>query len=255
MFSKISVFGCYLLAYFYVIIGAFNDGMTSYYLAIPFMFFLAVELTLSIYRNSFLSLANGVCLGFAVLVIMSDTAAMRLIYPAVGEEIVLAQDGELDYGLYFPFSMLGKGDADKRRKLSSKPNAVDGSQVYSVKKGAKFLITHQHVSGHPNFSTQYIYQVDAYDDEFSSKFIKHAQMLPIDEDNLNEAYTSLPQDQLYIRKVPGDNEGILKFPDVEKKSVFLALGDIFLYLIVYLPLLILFGVMWVNTLRRRFKNE
>jgi hypothetical protein len=97
--------------------------------------------------------------------------------------------------------------------------------------------------------------VDAYDDEFSSKFIKHAQMLPIDEDNLNEAYTSLPQDQLYIRKVPGDNEGIFKFPDVEKKSVFLALGDIFLYLIVYLPLLILFGVMWVNTLRRRFKNE
>ncbi len=100
---KPSVITCYVLAYTYTLAAVLNDGFTGGFFALPFVSFLIWSSVKSYQRNCKKPvLVNSIFLLTAAFIYLSDRSDWSLVYPAVGQDIVVREDIKVGHSQFFP---------------------------------------------------------------------------------------------------------------------------------------------------------
>lgn len=158
-----------LVAGYFVLITAANDGFSGSLLGIPYYFFLAF----------FFLKSPGLSARIAILILiisasalyLSDLSRNKWIYPIVGTSHTLELPTEVTYGFYLNHIRL----FESSEKHNDQP-------VTTLPSGTRITVTRQLVSGHPDFATKYLFELNAPElDEYlfrvKSVEDKHARFL------------------------------------------------------------------------------
>lgn len=137
---------CIVISGYFVIFTAMNDGFSGPYLGIPYFLYLILLIFIS--NHLLIRLCCLMLIALAFVILVSDLSRNSLIYPIVGTSHTMEQDTEISYSYNLNhIRAIHHSDIHKDQPIFILPSGTD------------IKITRQLVSGHPDFSTKYAYQL------------------------------------------------------------------------------------------------
>jgi len=225
----------YLIAYYYIIYASINDGFSGFLLGIPYAIFLFLEVR-NKYKKSIIVYMHIVILFFAFSMILLDRSDSNFFYPLVGETYTISKDVNYSYGYY-------KNDIDVIIYQYKEDNK---KQIFSLKINDKLTVKKQILTGHPDFTPRYKFEID------SEAFLPLKKYMQ----TIKTKHSFNDNTKLYISRYDlQDLMEIQKIPYIEKD--FFNRENIFVYLSFYIfiyPIIFLI-FMFLNEYRNKLKGK
>ena len=178
-----------MIAYYYILFAAINDGFSGFLLGVPYAAFLVWEVR-GLKKKGYIRELHILALIFAVTLIVVDRGRLQIIYPLVGKTYVISKDINYSYGnyhintldIYTPYSEISK------------------QKVFEFNKGDKFHIERQIQTGHADFGVNYVFELRA-DEFFELKEYIRNNFQEIKASVTDEHYSNIYVDEskLYYR--------------------------------------------------------
>jgi len=218
----------YLIAYYYVVYASINDGFSGFLLGIPYVIFLFLEVK-NKYKESIVVYLHIVILLFFFSMIIVDRSDSKFFYPLVKKTYTINKDLNYSYSYH-------KNDI----KLMTYQYKKDKNkkQIFLLKRNDKFTIKKQILTGHPDFTPRYKFEIES---EAFLPFKKYIQ-------SIKTKYFFNDNTKLYISRYDlQDLMEIQKIPYIEKdffnrENIFVYFSFyIFIYPIIFLIFMLLNG--------------
>ena len=146
----------YPVAYYYTFMASVNDGFSSFFLGIPYAFFILWEIVY-LKNESKIIYLHIIVLTLAVFYVLYDRSESQIIYPMVGKTYTVANDVNYSYGSFYI--------NDIRIYEPGISNYYKDIKMFQLKRGDRFRIDSQKVTGHADFGINYNYKISS--DNFS----------------------------------------------------------------------------------------
>lgn len=237
--SKASFLGCYFLSYSYALAAAVNEGVTGYFLGIPFVLFLIADIE---HPKTHLKLKvlNLLFLVSVTLLHFVDRSTFLIFHPILGSNVSVQKELVIGHNPYFPFQIEIHDD--------SKTN----QPIYTLNKGTTFILTHAYKKdGGGILGNRKVYRVNSNNKEFEELFIRNANAKNVNPANFDSTLQTKDVTSLFISDLlwsPTYNKNFLEYfqlrvePWKEALSLFSIYLDVLLVFILYIPLLMLFSI-------------
>lgn len=143
----------YIIAYYYVVMASINDGLSSFWLGIPYALFLLWEILFLKKENNIKYLHIFILL-LASFLAFSDRSQLQILYPMVGETYIVTNDINYSYGNFY----INEIEVYDNQYY----NYIDEQKVmFTLKVGDTFNIKNQQVTGHADFGVNYTYKIES----------------------------------------------------------------------------------------------
>ena len=230
-------FFLYTTSFFFLFVTVFNDGCSSWYLAIPYLFFLIYQLKEYFIKGfdsvSAMSKMNLIMVMLFIAGINFPRESYSVFYPEVGKEMKINNSVIFTNSEYSPNSIKFINDDEDLNNHVDNKKYFKGDFIFKIEKKI--------VSNHPDFSTSYIYEVSTKNEEFTKIFLNNADGVPYT--NMGYIPDWYSYDSIYINPSSIDDYDGIKIDHYNKENWFYLYNFynfLPLYILIYFPILLLF---------------
>jgi len=182
---------CRILCILYVMAAAWNDGVSTVVLGIPFGFYLLYDAYQIKDSNKVLSVVLGMSTALIALSSQYDRSGWQWFYPALQQPITVSHDTPIMLNPYHPFTL----------SLSPSASSVPTPSLYVIKAGSSITLHHQHITQRNTQDTTYLYGITLADNQQHRLLVNEAQKRPIKWLTLDEDfYKYLSRETLYVTR-------------------------------------------------------
>ena len=180
---------CRALSLLYVVAAAWNDGFSNIILGIPFGFYVLYDAYMIRDNNKKLSVFLVMFVTMVTLSSQYHRSGWHWFYPALGTTVTLQKDTPFFLNPYHPFTLMFMKPINALQMTTS---------ITTLPIGSEFTLTRQHITGHPDFGTTYVFAITLKDKQMNDLLVSEAQKRPINFTAIGDAYTYLRRDTLYV---------------------------------------------------------